>query len=130
MTVQTYVSSRLVVDTGVATASTASAEHGAAPAPVQSMLVTVDFGASGGGGANDARTTVTNFTWNKRAGDRARPVATVVGRPDVLGVDDEDALLDQVTAVVTNIVDGVSFDVVAFAPQGTTGLFEVQIVGV
>lgn len=122
---QTYVTSRLVVDTGTATASTATAEQGRAPGAPQSLLTTVDFGDAE---SNDAITTVSNFAWARKHGDVARPIARVVGRPGVLGIDDQDALLDKVTALVTNIT-GESFDVVAFAPEGTAGLFEVQITG-
>jgi hypothetical protein len=127
MTIQSYTTSRTVIATGVATAGTASGDIGP-PAPiVQKLLCTVDFGDNS---ANLAKTTVSGFTWRSTGGDVPRPVCTVVGRPGVLGVDDEDALLERVTAVVTNVIDGVSFDVVAHAPEGTTGLFEVQIVGV
>lgn len=124
---QTYVTSRIVESTGTATASTAIGDQGRSPGAPQSMLTTVDFGDTESGGA---RTIVYDFAWRRKFGDRARPVCVVVGRPDVLGVDDEDALIEGITAIVTNIsaTDG-SFDVIASAPEGTTGLYEVQITG-
>lgn len=126
MTTRTYAATRTVLNTATDTAITVSGDIGDSPGEPQSMLATVDFG---GTESVEAKTTVTNFTWRAVVGDRARPICRVVGRPGALGLDDEDALLDDVRAVVTNIQDGVSFDIVARAPQGTTGLYEVQIMG-
>ncbi len=125
MSLQVYVTSRVVLRTGVATASTATGDQGRAPGAPQSLLTTVDFGEAASDGA---RTTVYDFSWGRVLGDVARPIARVVGRPNVLGADDEDALIEQVTAIVTNIT-GTSFDVVASAPARASGLFEVQITG-
>jgi hypothetical protein len=120
---QSYDASRKVLATGVATAISVRGDVGSVTGSPKRMLATVDFGATENTGAV---TTVSNFMWKFRAntGDVARPVCCVVGRPDVDGLDDEDALLDQVNAVVTNI-DGDTFDIVAHA----TGLYEVQITG-
>ncbi len=41
-----------------------------------------------------------------------------------------DSLLGQVQIAIGNIVDGVGFDVLAYAPNGTTGSYVVHVVGV
>lgn len=125
---RTYVASRLVLDTGVATATVATGDDSgdavAGRFAARVVSVTVDFGANG---ANKTVTSVTGVPWVKTS---PRPLAQVVGRPNVSGSDDEDVLLQGVTALVTNIVDGVSFDVVAYSPEGANGIFTVQILGV
>ncbi len=127
MTWRNYPATRTVLSTATDTVITVRGEIGRAPGQPQLMLATVDFGDGG----DSAKTTVTNFTWNRDSdtGDVPRPVCHVVGRPDVDGGDDEDALILGVRAIVTNIVDGVSFDIKAFAPDGANGLFEVHIRG-
>lgn len=124
-----YSATRTAADTGVETAVVCWGEPPTLDSPA-SLLVTVDFGD----GASQAVTTVAGFAFRRTSrsiqSDRPRAIAHVVGRPDAQGLDDEDAVLDGVTAQVCNPIDGVSFDVVANAPEGTTGLYEVQIIGV
>ncbi len=130
-----FVTSRVNPLTFAATASTAmgdeSHHHPAKPFAARSLMLTVDFGDDM---ATEALVSVTSHPglgWIAvDDGLKARPICQVTGRPGVAGVDDEDALLDQVSARIVNIVDGVSFDVLAHAPEGTTGLYTVQILGV
>jgi Spherulation-specific family 4 len=44
--------------------------------------------------------------------------------------DDEDVLLEQITTQVTTVVPGVSFTIVAHAPNSTWGRYELRITGV
>ena len=115
--------SSLVVDTGVDTDTYYASNKSAADrAPPNALMVPVDFGTA----ASDmAVTTVTGALWARSRGPR--PMAVVVGREDA--DDDEDALIEGITAVITNIVDGVSFDVVAHAPHSTGGVYLVQVIG-
>ncbi len=129
MTWRNYPATRTVLSTGTDTVITVRGETGSAPGQAQLMLATVDFGSDSG--STRAETTVSNFTWRRDpdTGDVPRPVCHVVGRPDVDGGDDEDVLLLNVRALVTNVVDGVDFKIIAVAPGGATGLFEVHIRG-
>jgi hypothetical protein len=128
MTYRNYAATRTVLSTETDTEITVRGEMGRAPGQPQTMLATVDFGDFE---TDSARTRVTNFTWHRDpdTGDVPRPVCHVVGRPSRSGVDDEEALILGIRAIVTNVVDGVSFDIIAFAPDGATGLFEVHIKG-
>ncbi len=119
----TITVSSLVVDTGVSTATYYASNKSAADrAPPNALMVPVDFGSAA---SDEAVTTVTGALWARARGPR--PMAVVVGREDA--ADDEDALIEGVTAVITNIVDGVSFDVVAHAPNDTGGVYFVQVIG-
>jgi hypothetical protein len=125
---RSYTTSRTVIDTVTSTAGTAVGDSSndavAELFAARALTCTVDFGSSD---SDMAVTSITGVPWIVNGGAF---VCNVVGRPDVSGADDEDALLDQVRAVVTNIVDGVSCDVVAHAPDGTGGVYLVHIVGV
>lgn len=125
---RSYTSSRTVIDTGVSTAGAIQGDNSndavAELFASRSFSCTVDFGSAD---SDMAITTITGIPWMTNS---APHTCHVTGRPDVGGVDDEDALLDQVTAKVTNIVDGVSCDVIAYAPNGTGGVYTVHIVGV
>jgi hypothetical protein len=44
--------------------------------------------------------------------------------------DDEDVNLDCVSAITTNINNGVGFDIIASAPEGTWGRYNVTVTGV
>lgn len=80
-----------------------------------STEVTVDFGAF----ETTAATVVTGQAWVTAT---SKLVASVFGT--------EDALLDQVSATVTDRVDGVGFTVIAHAPNGSSGTHLVHVVGV
>lgn len=131
-----YITSRVSERAAAVAASTATGdESGISPGEFGSarrITCTVDFGTSDGVEPMDgARTTVLAGNWQQWISVAGpRPICEVVGRPDVSGVDDEDALIEGVRVRVCNIVDGVSFDVVAHAADGATGLFTVQIMGV
>lgn len=43
--------------------------------------------------------------------------------------DPEDGILEEITAIPINIVPGVSFDIMAYAPNGTWGRFEFNFIG-
>ncbi len=123
---RTYTSSSLVIDTTTSTAGSVAGDSSNEAIPelfaARGLTCTVDFGTTD---ADMACTTITGIEWMTGA---TRRMVQVVGRE--VSADDEDALLDQVRATITNIVDGVSFDVVAHAPDGTSGVYLVHIVGV
>ena len=125
---RSYDSSTLVVSTLVATDGAAQGDQSndANPAAfaARSITVPVDFGDAR---SDLAITTVAGVPWLNNGTPR---IVQVAGRPDVSAERCEDALLEGVTAIVTNITDGVSFDVVAHAPHGTGGIYNVHIVGV
>lgn len=50
--------------------------------------------------------------------------------PNTLDHDSEDALLEEIKVTYGNIVDGVSFDIFAHAPNDTWGRYKVKIIGV
>lgn len=124
----TYTATRYAGDTNVATTTgaigDASTDASIAPGAARALTVTVDFGVSSG----RTVTTVTGVPWVKAT---PRPQCEVVGRPSAVAfADDEDALTEAVRAIVTNVVDGVSFDVVAYAPNNSSGVFTISIIGV
>lgn len=93
----------------------------ALPQAAHAIAVSVDFGSD----SDVAVTTVTGQTWVKST---SRLVANFYGSSD--DHDAEDALIDEVRVIVANIVEGVGFDVIAFAPWGTNGLYNVHVIGV
>jgi hypothetical protein len=99
----------LVPVTGVANFATAS----------------VDFGFASGEGGDVATVTVA-ATW-VLAGSKILCVPFAVATADH---DPEDYALEGITAYATNIIAGVSFDVIASAPNGTFGLYTIHCVGV
>lgn len=87
--------------------------------------VTVDFGSASGGESPLASVSV-SAPWVTDASVilcNAAGVAT----PDH---DPEDAALEGITAVAANLNEGVGFDVIARAPQGSWGRFNINIIGV
>jgi hypothetical protein len=87
--------------------------------------VTVDFGNASGGEADLASVTVA-AAW---VTDSSVIVCTAAGvaTPDH---DAEDAALEGIQAVAENLNEGVGFDVIARAPQGSWGRFNINIMGV
>lgn len=82
-----------------------------------STLVSVNFGTRG----DIARATVTGLTWlsaTYRFSCQVVPNATHGA---------EDILIEQIVATVDNIVVGTGFDVVAHAPNGTGGVYDVHV---
>lgn len=121
MSIESVPATQQAGDTGVSSTSAASVIK----APIEPRIIscTVDFGTAR---SDMAKTTITGLSWvDERISRFSSPAVT---RPD--SDDSEDALLDQVRAAVCNIVRGVGFDVVAHAPEGTTGTYTVQIIGV
>lgn len=120
-----YTATRYAGDTGVATTTVAigddSNETIAGKHAARVLSVTVDFGI----GSDNARTTVAGVAWVKK---KRRPIAQCAGRVWDAVSDDDDAL--GIEARIQNVSEGVSFDVVAHAPDGASGIFEIQIVGV
>lgn len=87
--------------------------------------VAVDFGSASGGESPLAFVSV-SAPWVTDASVilcNAAGVAT----PDH---DPEDAALEGITAVAANLNEGVGFDVIAHAPQGSWGRFKINIIGV
>ncbi len=126
----TYTATQYAGDTGVPTTVVAvgddSNEADARPFAARTLSVNVNFGIIE---STRAVTTVLLCPWVKRL---RRPLAQAVGRPIALGTQasDDEVLTNGVQAIVTNIVDGVSFDVVAFCATGINGTVQVQVLGV
>ncbi len=87
--------------------------------------VTVDFGHASGGESDLANITVT-ATWVTNSSVILCNAAGVT-TPDH---DGEDAALEGITAVAANLNEGVGFDVIARAPEGSWGRFNINIMGV
>ncbi len=84
--------------------------------------VLVDFGSSDNGGADAMSQTVTvSAAWVSAT---SYPIVGMASGGDHLDPDDETS--EEVYALVTNIVNGVSFDVEVFAPNGTWGQWLVN----
>lgn len=120
-----YAATSIAGDTQVSSAAGAVEANRSS---IHLLTTTVNFGKS----SNDAVTTVTGVPWAKIY---HRPLAFITGRPPdpitgLLSVNDMDALRDEVRCIVTNIVDGVSFDIKAYSAPGSSGVFLVQVIGV
>ncbi len=125
----TYTATRAATAAAAATSTVAvgdnSNDASAAPFACRTLSVDVDFGTLD---SNSARTTVYSVPWVKAS---PRPLAVCVGKvTDVAFAGDEEALMRGVHAIVTNVVDGVSFDVFAYAEGGTNGIYTIRIMGV
>ena len=92
------------------------------PKTAQAM---VDFGNAAGGESYLASVTVA-ATWATNSSVILCSVAGVA----TLDHDAEDAALEGITAVATNLNESVGFDVIARAPLGSWGRFNINIIGV
>lgn len=90
----------------------------------QAAQVTVDFG-NASGGETDIATVNVDAEWVTN-GSVILCTAAGVTTPDH---DAEDAALEGITAVATNLNEGIGFDVIARAPQGSWGRFNINIMG-
>lgn len=126
---RTYVATAYAGDTGVPSSLVAvgdsSSDVSAGPFAARWISVPVNFGTQK---SQRAYTTVAGVAWVKAL---PRPICSAVGRPSTVAfLNDEDPATSGVTAIVTNIVEGVSFDVVAHAREGINGIVTIQIMGV
>jgi hypothetical protein len=90
------------------------------------LQVTVDFGFSSGNEGDIARVTVTGQSWVTSGSVILANVfagTTSDHSPD-------DAIAEGLVAFIENIVAGVGFDVVVYAPQNSWGRYLVNITGV
>jgi hypothetical protein len=87
--------------------------------------VTVDFGYVSGEEVDSVTTTVA-AAW-VAAGTKlvCQPFAVATAEHDP-----DDYAAEEITAYCTNIVAGVGFDVIAFAPNGSFGKYVIHIIGV
>lgn len=88
-----------------------------------SCVVDVDFGAAIS--STEATTTVTGQAW-VTASSR---ILVTAGGEATADHDPEDALIEGVTAIATNLVAGVGFDVIAHSPDGSSGTYRLWAVG-
>ena len=104
---------------------------------------TLTLAASGGGGSGNAETAEVNFgsASSTETGEATATVAApwvasssiIVCSPAGTATadhDPDDYFLEGITAYATNIVNGVSFDIVAVAPNNTWGRYNINAVGV
>jgi hypothetical protein len=112
-------------ETLVSTSST-TAQWQPAPSGTGNFLqVEVDFGFSAGNEGDIARTTVTGQTW-VTAGSiiLCNPFAGMT--PDH---SPDDTIVEGLVAYAENIVPGVGFDVVSYAPQNSWGRYLINVTG-
>jgi hypothetical protein len=98
---------------------------GGSGSSLQAEQTTVDFG-NASGGESDLAIVAVAAAWVTN-GSVILCNAAGVSTPDH---DPEDAALEGITAVAANLNEGVGFDVVARAPQGSWGRFNINIIGV
>lgn len=96
---------------------------GDAVADVLCCLAQVDFGHASGGESNFARASV-SAAWV--AGGSVILCAVASGSADH---DPEDGALEGITATACNLVEGSGFDVIAHAPGGSWGRYNINIMG-
>lgn len=88
--------------------------------PFNSYAAVVDFGTLASAG--NVTQTVTGQTW---VSSSMRFIASFFGT--TTDHDAEDANLEELKVCVANVVDGVGFDIVAFAPNSTWGRYNVHV---
>lgn len=106
-------------------AGTSASPYNIAAAYPQKVIAVVDFGDGLSGGTNVASVTVAASWANSTLAFSCDPLATATTDHDP-----EDYAVEQITAYVANIVDGVGFDVIASANYATWGKYNIQIIGV
>jgi hypothetical protein len=109
----------------VSTSSTTAQWETAPPSGGNYLQVLVDFGFDAGNEGDIARTTVTGQSWvTSMSVILCNPFggATVDHSPD-------DAIVEGLVAYAENLVPGVGFDVVAYAPQNSWGKYLVNVTG-
>lgn len=84
----------------------------------------VDFGFGSGGGENDTATVTVPATW-VQANSIIQIQPSGQASPDH---DPEDGIYEEIEAIPVNIVPGVSFDILAYAPNGTWGRYEMSFI--
>jgi hypothetical protein len=105
---------------GLQTALDAKADQSAIPKTAQAQ---VDFGHATGGESNFARASV-SAAWV--ASESVILCAVASGSADH---DPEDGTLEGITATACNLVEGSGFDVIAHAPGGSWGRYNINIMG-
>ena len=105
---------------GLQTALNAKADQSAMP---NTALAQVDFGHASGGESNFARASV-SAAWV--ASGSVILCAVASGSADH---DPEDGALEGITATACNLVEGSGFDVIAHAPGGSWGRYNINIMG-
>lgn len=89
------------------------------------LQVEVDFGFSAGNEGDIARFTVTGQSW-------VTVSSVILCNPFGGATPDhspDDAIVEGLVAYAENIVAGVGFDVVAYAPQNTWGRYLINVTG-
>ncbi len=92
---------------------------------VNSATGEVDFGFSSGEEGDIATVTIA-ATW----ANSANPIICSPSAIATADHDPEDYAAEGITAYATNIVNGVGFDIIARAPFGTWGRYNVNAIGV
>lgn len=85
----------------------------------------VDFGFASGNEGDIAKVTVAASWASATSGIICAPLATATADHDP-----DDYAIEGITSYVTNIVDGVGFDIIVAAPHGTWGRYNMQAIGV
>ena len=89
------------------------------------LQVEVDFGFSSGNEGDIARTTVTGQAW-------VTPSSVIICNPFAGATPDhsgDEVVAEGLVAYAENLVTGVGFDVVAYAPSGTWGRYYINAIG-
>jgi hypothetical protein len=119
MTLVATTSVEYAGDTQVATDTRTTLEQNV-PQTFYALDVEVDFGD----GSDVARTTVLGQPWVLSTSR----ILTAFGG-STSDHDPEDALIDGLRVIAGNFVAGVGFDVIAHAPNGASGKFNVHVIG-
>lgn len=89
---------------------------------INNLVVSVDFGSSR---SDMVKVTVTGQSWVTTSSIvSALPIA------DTNYHSAEELLLEQISCTVTNLVNGTGFDLYVHAPNGTSGQYKINILGV
>ena len=96
--------------------------HATLPNTAQAV---VDFGFASGGEGDTATVTVSAAWVTTSSVIVVTPNATATADHDP-----DDYAIEGIVAYPTNIVNGIGFDIIAYAPQGTWGRFNVNAIGV
>jgi len=91
---------------------------------VRKAQATVDFGHANGGESDIATVTVA-ASW---VSANSTIVCSIAGTPTA-DHDPLDAAIEGITAYSTNLVPGVGFDIVAYAPHDTWGRYLINAMG-
>lgn len=91
---------------------------------LHTVQATVDFGHAGGGETDSASVTVPATWVTETSMIMCQPVVAAT-----LDHDPIDVVIERISAFPSNLIPGISFDIVAYAPHETWGRYLINAVG-